>query len=82
MARRRKALAGRDIFAIVGHSPLIEKEAAPHALTVAQRIAEKAGEPLILTVERQSLFGPKVSIYRVTRTEDGDVYTRTLSPED
>jgi hypothetical protein len=89
MARRKKpaALAGRDTYAVLdpAGTVLAEKGAAgpvapgSHALTVAQRIAEKHYKEIVLTVERRTLFGPAVPIYRVTRTADGTVFTNASS---
>lgn len=76
--RRDTSLEGRDTFHVLsGGSQLAVKGAAPHALNVAQRKAEQSKEGTVLTVERHSLFGPAVPIYRVTRTEDGTVFTST-----
>jgi hypothetical protein len=79
--RRRKpaSLAGRDSYHVLDGTgaQLAVKGAAPHALVVAQGLAQKHVEPVVLTVSRRSLFGPAVTLYRVTRTEQGDVFTNT-----
>jgi hypothetical protein len=82
MARRKKSsppVEGRDSFHVLTDTgaQLSTKGAAPHALLVAQRAAEQSKEEITLTVERRSLFGPKVTIYRVTRVESGAVFTNT-----
>lgn len=86
--RRRKRpttdLSGRDSFHVLASNgaQLAVKAAAPHALLVAQRVAEKSKDGIVLTVDRHSLFGPSVPVYRVTRTEAGAVFTLTLNPVD
>lgn len=84
--RRRKrdtVLAGRDTFVVLDSAgaQLAVKGAAPHALNAAQHAAEKAEGKIVLTVDRRSLFGPPVTLYHVTRTEDGIVFT-DANPED
>lgn len=75
--KRSPALAGRDTFHVLApdSGQLAVKGEAAHALNVATRFAEK-GTPK-LTVERRSLFGPSVTVYQVTRTQDGVVHTNT-----
>lgn len=76
--RRDTSLEGRDTFHVLSDgSQLAVKGAAPHALNVAQRKAEQSKEGIVLTVERHSLFGPATTIYRVTRTPEGVVFTNT-----
>lgn len=77
--RRTETLAGRDTFHVLDPSgvQLAVKGAAPHALTVAQKIAEKSPDEIVLTVDRRSLFGPAVQLYRVTRAECGTVFTHS-----
>lgn len=53
------------------------------ALTKAQMIAlDEYREPAVLTVQRRALFGPPVDLFRVTRDEEGVVYTKTITNED
>lgn len=76
--------AGRDTFHIVGpggETPHVKPEAS-HALNIAQRLAEATCEPVTLYVERRSVLGPKATLYRVDRDEDGTVVTTTISRED
>lgn len=81
--KRAQVLAGRDTFHVLAPDggQLAVKGEAPHALLVAQRVAEMSPTEVVLTVERRSLFGPEVLIYRVTRTENGTVFTNA-SQED
>jgi hypothetical protein len=77
--KRAPALAGRDTFHVLApdRDQLAVKGEAPHALLVAQRVAETSPNTITLTVERRSLFGPSVTIYHVTRNERGTVFTNT-----
>lgn len=83
MARKNAALAGKDTFHVIDPTGVViitKGEASPiapgaHALVTAHRVAEQYGKPVVLTVERRTLFGPAVQLYRVTRTEDGTVFT-------
>lgn len=81
---RPKLDAGRDTFHVLtaDGAQLSVKGAAPHALNVAQKCAERSPDEVTLTVRRRSLLGPSVDIYRVVRVEGGAVYTRTLNPDD
>lgn len=82
--RKPKLELGRDSFHVLTETgeQLSVKGEAPHALVVAQGAAERSPEEVTLTVSRQSLFGPAVTIFRVVRTADGTVYTATPNPED
>lgn len=85
MARQKTnpPLAARDTFHVLGpDGERAVKGAAPHALNVAQRRAEMEPEPITLTVERQSLFGPATPLYRVVRDEHGTILTFVISQED
>ena len=87
MPRKKKkpaVAAGRDTFIVLGPGGTVDctKGAAPHALNVAQRLAEKHTEPATLYVERRSLFGPATQLYRVVRDEHGTVFTTTLNAVD
>lgn len=77
--KRTATLAGRDTFHVhtANGSQLAVKGEAPHALVVAQGIAERSTDEIVLTIDRKSLFGPSVTLFRVTRTETGDVFTNT-----
>lgn len=79
---RKLEPVGKDAYHVVGAQPEVIRPAAAHALTVAQRLAERASEPVVLTIERRTLFGPGVLMYRVTRDKDGKVYTNTINPQD
>jgi len=88
-ARRKSPapLVGRDTYVVLDPdgTVLVERGAAgpvapgSNALTAAQRVAELYGKEVVLTVERRTLFGPAVPIYRVTRTADGTVFTNASS---
>lgn len=82
--RRTTTLAGRDTYHVhaANGSQLAVKSEAPHALVIAHRVAERSTEPVVLTVDRKSLFGPSVTLFRVTRTEEGLVYTNTINAVD
>lgn len=79
--KRTGTIAGRDSFHVhtANGSQLAVKGEAPHALVVAQGIAERSTEHVVLTVDRKSLFGPSVTLFRVTRDEDGAVFTNTVN---
>ena len=82
---RKGTISGRDSYHVLGMPGVtveLTKSAAAHALNVAQRCAEGHDEPITLTVERRSLFGPKAQLDRVVRDEHGTVYTSTLNAED
>jgi hypothetical protein len=83
MARKKKSStpAGRDTYHVLaGGSELATKSAAPHALNIATRFAER-GTPT-LTVIRRSLFGPSTTLYRVDRDEHGTVFTTRVDAQD
>jgi hypothetical protein len=88
MARRKRRpdslTPGKDAFYVLttNGAQIAVKGAAPHALNIAQRTAEMGTEPIVLTVERRSLFGPRVEIFRVTRVTTGDVFTNIVELED
>lgn len=52
------------------------------ALSKAQNLAVRTSEQYTYFIERQTLFGDPVDLYRVERTEGGSVFTYTLSRED
>lgn len=81
---KTSTLAARDTYHVIGPSgELAVKGEAPHALVVAQGLAERwsDGDPVTLIVTRKSLFGPSAKLYRVDR-KDGTIYTTTISSED
>lgn len=82
--KRSSTLAGRDTFHVLGPAgELAVKGAAAHAMVTAQERAMRAfTDPVTLTVERRSLFGPAATLYRVTRAQDGTIYTTTITTED
>lgn len=82
--KRTTTIAGRDSYHVhtTTGSQLAVKGEAPHALGVAQRIAERNSEPIVLTVDRKSLFGPSVTLFLVTRDEAGAVFTNTINAVD
>lgn len=87
MPRKRKRtsdLAARDTFHVIGpQGELAVKGAAPHALVTAhERALRTFTEPVTLTVERRSLFGPAAQLYRVVRDEDGSITTHTIQSVD
>lgn len=84
MSRRRDtSLEGKDTFHVLdpkGVQIAVKGSASPiapgaQALNVAQRAAEQYDKPVVLTVERRTLFGDPVVLYRVTRDEHGVVFT-------
>lgn len=82
--RRTQTIYSKDTFHVhtANGSQLAVKGEAPHALVVAQGVAERSTEEVVLTVDRKSLFGPSVTLFRVTRDEAGAVFTNTVSRED
>lgn len=82
--KRTITLYSRDTFHVhtANGSQLAVKGEAPHALVVAQGIAERSTDEVVLTVDRKSLFGPNVTLFRVTRTETGDVFTNHVNNVD
>jgi hypothetical protein len=89
-SRRRKksddTLAGKDTFhvldpaglqiTVTGYGPRV-------GLLLAQERAQRDyTDPVILTVERRSLFGPATPLYRVERNARGEVLSFTLAQED
>lgn len=82
--KRTATLYSRDTFHVhtANGSQLAVKGEAPHALVVAQGIAERSTDEVVLTVDRKSLFGPSVTLFRVTRTETGDVFTNHVNNVD
>lgn len=88
MPRKKKrtspSLSGRDTFHVVGPAgDLAVKGAAAHALVAAQERAQRNyADTVELIVERRSLFGPAAKLYRVERTESGDVLTYTIESVD
>ena len=87
--RATSTLAARDTYHVVGPSgdlavkgPAGPQDPAALALVVAQAHAITAAEPVELRVERRTLFGPPVSLYRVVLDEEGVVKTYTINAED
>jgi hypothetical protein len=83
--KKTRVPAGKDSFHVLAGDlrELATKGEAPHALTVAQRIAEqKCTGPTTLTVVRRSLFGPATTLYRVDRDEHGIVLTTRVDAQD
>lgn len=79
MALTRRKPLGATTFHVLDPegTELDVKSAAAHALNRAQKLAEHAPSPVVLTVRRRTLLGPAVDLYRVTRTELGDVFTNS-----
>lgn len=88
MARRRRkprnehAAQGKDSFIVrtPGGEKLNDTAWPMVALVLAQGRAIKG--PAVLCVERRSLVGPPVVLYRVERDDCGIVTTTTVNEED
>jgi len=84
--RRAQAEAGRDAFHIrAGENRLTPKPyaAASLALVAAQERAMRAfDQPAVLTVERETIFGPTVELFKVVRDEDGVILTYRIAEDD
>jgi hypothetical protein len=81
MSRRRapapRPSADKDTYHVLDPKgvQIGTKTEAAHALVFAHRAAEQYPTEVVLTVERRTLFGPAVALYRVTRDEGGTVFT-------
>lgn len=75
---------GRDAYRVLDQDgEVVAVRGYPDiALTTAQRLAEDYGEEVTFYVERQSLFGPSVELWRVVRDDAGAVWTHTTNQED
>lgn len=79
--KRQDSLDSKDTFHVIGPAgELAVTGYGPQVgLTMAQEQALRAfTAPAVLTVERQSLFGPRTPIYRVIRDEEGTISSFTL----
>jgi hypothetical protein len=92
MPRKKRAtstLAARDTYHVVGPSgdlavkgPAGPQDPGALALVVAQAHAITAPDPIELRVERRTLFGPPVTLYRVVLDAEGVVKTFTVNHVD
>ena len=93
--RRRRAPVRKDVpvtsgttFHILDQNGVELRPAQAHpgvALVKAQDIALRWGEDgdeATIYVERRTLFGKPIELYRVVRQEDGSITTYTTSLED
>ena len=87
--KRTQDLSARDTYHVVGPTgdlavkgPAGPQDPAAIALVTAQGQATHAKVPVTYHVERRSLFGPSVRLYRVERTEDGRVLTWKIEAVD
>ena len=83
--KRPSEPAGRDTYHVLDPKglELLATGSGPRAcLNMGQKCAEKYSEPVVLTVERRSLFGPSTPLYRVVRDEHGNVTSFEIDAQD
>ena len=73
MTKRAPVGTARDTYHVMApkDTQLAVKDAAQTALVRAQTLAYDGEPGLELRVERRTLFGPPVTLYRVVRDEEG-----------
>lgn len=77
-AKADAKLTGKESWLIVGEDGIVVREVGygeGAALSLAQNLMKTFTDPTTLTVQLKALFGEPDSLYRVVRTEDGDVLT-------
>lgn len=83
--KREDPKLGKETFRvrdIDGTEVIAPQVSAGVALSKTQNLAVRIEEQYTYFIERQTLFGDPVDLYRVDRTEDGRVLTYILSTED
>ena len=83
--RRGEVPVGDDAYRVLdaaGKELAVRGMKALALIAAQERALRNYTEPTQLIVERRSLFGQPVTLYRVVREEDGAVSTYTVNRED